>query len=90
MKSWTVDLAVRECPIVQLDQAVNAVLRASSPEVAGYDGEAIVSVTIWAADARAALLIAGQRIAKLLEHLAPEASVTIPAHELEALPNDLT
>jgi hypothetical protein len=42
-----------------------------------------VSVTVWAADVKAALLVGGQRIAKLLEHLAPQARVTIPAHELD-------
>ena len=83
MKSWIVDLAVRDCPIEHLDEAVNAVLRASNPKVAGFDGEAIVSVTVWAADVKAALLVGGQRIAKLLEHLAPQARVTIPAHELD-------
>jgi len=83
VKSWTVDLAVRDCPIDHLDQAVNAVLRASSPAVAGFDGEAVVSLTVWAADGKAALLIGGQRIAKLLEHLAPQARVTIPAHEID-------
>ncbi len=83
MKPWTVDLAVRDCPISSLDQAVNAVLRASDPSVAGFDDEAIVSMTVWAADAKAALLISGARIAKLLEHLAPAARVTIPAHELD-------
>jgi hypothetical protein len=83
VKSWTVDLAVRDCPISSLDQAVNAVLRASNPAVAGFDSEAIVSMTVWAADSKAALLISGQRIAKLLEHLAPGARVTIPAHEID-------
>ena len=82
MKSWTVDLAVRECPIEGLDQAVRAVLRASNPTVAGFDGDAIVCMTVWAADSKSALLISGQRIAKLLDHLAPTARVTIPAHEL--------
>ena len=79
----TVDLAVRDCPIEGLDQAVRAVLRASDPSVSGFDGEAIVSMTVWAADTKSALLISGQRIAKLLEHLAPAARVTIPAHELD-------
>jgi hypothetical protein len=83
VKSWTVDLAVRDCPIASLHQAVSAVLRASNPSVTGFDGEAIVSMTVWAADTKAALLISGQRIAKLLEHLAPTARVTIPAHELD-------
>jgi hypothetical protein len=83
VKSWTVDLAVRDCPIEGLDRAVHAVLRASDPSVVGFDGEAIVCMTVWAADAKAALLISGQRIAKLLEHLAPAARVTIPAHELD-------
>jgi hypothetical protein len=83
MKSWTVDLAVRDCPILSLDQAVNAVLRASEPAVTGFDGEAIVSMTVWAADSKSALLISGQRVAKLLEHLAPSARVTIPSHELD-------
>jgi len=83
MKSWTVDLAVRDCPILSLDQAVNTVLRASEPAVTGFDGEAIVSMTVWAADSKSALLISGQRVAKLLEHLAPSARVTIPAHELD-------
>jgi len=83
VKSWTVDLAVRDCPIASLHEAVHAVLRASGPDVVGFDGEAIVSMTVWAADAKAALLISGQRIAKLLEHLAPRARVTIPAHELD-------
>ncbi len=83
MKSWTIDLAVRDCPVAGLDQAVHAVLGASNPAVAGFDGDAIVSMCVWAADTRAALLISGQRIAKLLEHLAPSARVTIPAHELD-------
>jgi hypothetical protein len=83
VKSWTVDLAVRDCPIAQLHQAVHAVLRASNPVVAGFEGEAIVSLTVWAADSKSALLIGGQRIAKLLEHLAPAARVSIPAHEID-------
>jgi len=83
VKSWTVDLAVRDCPVEGLDQAVRTVLRSSNPAVAGFDGDAIVSMTVWAADTKSALLISGQRIAKLLEHLAPTARVTIPAHELD-------
>jgi hypothetical protein len=66
-----------------LHQAVNAVLRASGPVVVGFDDDAIVSMTVWAADNKSALLISGQRIAKLLEHIAPTARVTIPAHELD-------
>ena len=83
MKSWTVDLAVRECPLVGLHEAVNAALQASSPVVVGFDDDAVVSMTVWAADSKSALLISGQRIAKLLEHIAPTARVTIPAHELD-------
>jgi hypothetical protein len=83
VKSWTVDLAVRDCPISSLDRAVNAVLRASNPAVAGLDGDSIVSMTVWAVDSKSALLISGQRIAKLLEHLAPGARVSIPAHEID-------
>jgi hypothetical protein len=78
-----VDLAVRDCPIEGLDQAARAVLRPSNPAVAGFDGDAIVSMTVLAADSKSALLLSGKRIAKLLEHLAPTARVTIPAHELD-------
>jgi hypothetical protein len=74
---------VRDCPISGLDQAVDAVLRASNPTVVGFDREAIVSMTVWAADSKAALLVSGQRVAKLLEHLAPTARVAIPARELD-------
>jgi hypothetical protein len=83
VKSWTIELAVRDCPIAELSQTVAAVLRASDPVVAGFDGDAVVSVTVWAADMKSALLIGGQRIARLLEHLAPDARVTIPVHELD-------
>ncbi len=82
MQPWTVDLAVRDCPIEQLDDAVASVLRSCRGTVAGFEGEAIVSMTVWAADAKAALLIGGQRLAKLLDHLSPSARVTIPAHEI--------
>jgi hypothetical protein len=78
-----VDLAVRDCPIGALDRAARDVLRVSDPAVAGFDSDAIVSMTVWAADSKSALLISGQRIAKLLEHLAPTARVTIPVHELD-------
>jgi len=68
---------------VGLHEAVNAALQASSPVVVGFDDDAVVSMTVWAADSKSALLISGQRIAKLLEHIAPTARVTIPAHELD-------
>ena len=82
MKTWSVDIAVRECPVETLDAAATAVLCAFDPSVVGFDDESIISLTVAAPDRPIALVIAAQRVAKLLEHLAPNASVTVPAHEI--------